>query len=307
VGNVKNDGGDLMKIGAVFPTCEIGNDPAVVRDFAQTAEDLGYTHIIAYDHVLGAEHSGRDPALNGPYTEADPFHEPFTLFAYLAAVTTKIEFMTGVLILPQRQTALVAKQAAEIDVLSGGRLKLGLGTGWNYVEYDSLGASFAERGKVFDEQVTVLKKLLSDPVISFRGDYHAIERAGVLPQPTRRIPLWFGGFSPPALKRAAREGDGFLFGASNDFMRQMCGQLNQSLEENGRSQSNFGIDALIGYGIGQDAWGAEIKAWKALGAQNVSMRAMSTGAQFTGDVDPGFTKPQQHIDALETFMAVARG
>ena len=181
-----------MNIGAVFPHLEIGDDPIVVRDWAQAVEDIGYSHILAYDHVIGAVHANREPKLLGPYTQASAFHEPFVLFGYFAAITQRVELATGILILPQRQTVLVAKQAAEIDLLSGGRLRLGVGTGWNYVEYDSLNEDFANRGIRQEEQIELLRALWTQPVIDYKGDYHRIERAGLKPLPARQIPIWFG-------------------------------------------------------------------------------------------------------------------
>ena len=183
-----------MHFGAVFPTTQIGTDPATIRDFAQTAEGLGYRRLLAYDHVLGAVHAGRNPPLPGPYTENDPFHEPLVLLGFLAACTSTIELEVAVLVLPQRPTALVAKQAAEVDVLSGGRMVLAVGTGWNHVEYQSLGAPFADRGRRLDEQVDVLRRLWREPVVDFEGAFHRIDRAGLAPRPVRGdIPLWFGG------------------------------------------------------------------------------------------------------------------
>jgi probable F420-dependent oxidoreductase len=294
-----------MRIGCVFPTCEIGNDPVAIRDFAQAAESLGYAHLITYDHVLGAVHAGREPRLGGPYNENNAFHEPFVLFGYLAALTKKIELVTGVIILPQRQTALVAKQCAELAILSGNRLKLGVGTGWNYVEYEALNESFATRGKRFDEQVELLRKLWATPVLDYQGRYHRVDRAGILPLPTKPIPIWFGGFSSPALKRAAKTGDGFLFGASNAVMLNFCGQLRQELAATGRA-AGFEIDAITGFGEGPDAWRRTAETWKKAGATHFSMRAMSTGASPISDKDPGFETPQQHIDALAKFMAVVK-
>lgn len=174
-----------MDFGAVFPTTQIGSDPAVIRDFAQTAEGLGYRRLSVYDHVLGAVHADRDPPLTGPYTEDDPFHEPLVLLGFLAACTTTIELEVAVLVLPQRQTVLVAKQAAEVDVLSGGRLLLAVGTGWNYVEYESMGMPFADRGRRLDEQVDLLRRLWREPVVDYRGKYHRVDRAGLRPLPTR--------------------------------------------------------------------------------------------------------------------------
>jgi probable F420-dependent oxidoreductase len=280
-----------MKIGAVFPHLEIGSDPAILRDWAQTAEDLGYSHLLAYDHVLGAEHAGREPPLWGPYTEQSAFHEPFVLFGYFAAMTRRVELVTGVIILPQRQTALVAKQAAEIDILSGGRLRLGVGTGWNYVEYDSLGEDFANRGKRQEEQIEVLRTLWADPVIDYSGDYHRIERAGLKPLPGRQIPIWLGGFSDVAYRRAARMGDGFIFGGSIKDGLAGVEKIRGFLAEAGRDEAAFGIEAMVNYGAGPDRWREDLEAWEAAGADYVSMRAM----------DAGLETPQDHIDALRRY------
>lgn len=200
-----------MQIGVVFPQTEIGSDPLLIRDHAQTAEALGYSHILAFDHVLGAEHEGRQPPLWGPYTEHDAFHEPLTLFGYLSGLTHIIGLATGVLVLPQRQTALVAKQAAQVQLFSGGRLRLGIGIGWNYVEYEALDSNFRDRGRRQEEQVQVLRALWGEPSVDFQGDWHTIDRAGILPRPTERIHIWFGGFTDRARERAARIGDGFMF------------------------------------------------------------------------------------------------
>ncbi len=289
-----------MKIGAVFPTTEIGSDPAVIRDWAQAAEQLGYSHVIAYDHVLGAVHEGREPRLEGPYTEADPFHEPFVLYGYLAGVTETIELATGVIILPQRQTALVAKQAAQVDLLSGGRMRLGVGTGWNFVEYESLGMDYADRGKRFTEQIEVLRKLWSEPILDYRGSYHRIDRAGLLPAP-RAIPIWFGGFSEVALRRAARLGDGFLFGTLPTRMLKMLQRFDELLDENGRSGEAIGREAVVDISDSPDVWHKEIEAWTQAGGTHLSLRAMDTGAEMVGAKRMNFAGPQAYIDALETF------
>jgi probable F420-dependent oxidoreductase len=291
-----------MKIGAVFPTTEIGEDPVAIRDFAQTAEELGYAHLLTYDHVLGAEHADREPRLMGPYNEDHPFHEPFVLFGFLAAATSRIELATGVLILPQRQTALVAKQAAELELLSGGRLRLGLGTGWNWVEYESLGTDFATRGKRFDEQVEVLRRLWREPLLDYEGRFHRVARAGILPRPRREIPVWFGGFTPAALRRAARSGDGFIFGAFGEPIRKMLGGLRERVREQGRDPATFGAEALIDYSAGPEVWNAELEAWRDAGGTHLSMRAMDTGAAFLRAKPAGLKTPRDHIGALETFM-----
>jgi probable F420-dependent oxidoreductase len=294
-----------MRFGAVFPTCEIGTDWAVVRDWAQAAEELGYSHIIAYDHVLGADHKDRAQPLLTPYSETTPFHEPFVLLAYLAGVTSTIELMTGVLVLPQRQTALVAKQASELAVLSGGRLRLGVGAGSNHVEFESLGAAFKGRGRVLDEQIEVLRRLWGESLLDYSGDFHRINRASLLPRPESQIPIWFGGRSPAALRRAALLGDGFLFSPASEPIKELCRQLTAALDENGR-RAGFGIDVLTGFGDGPDHWHREVGAWEELGANSLSMRTMSTGSTMLGERDPGFSTPQQHIDALELFMKEVR-
>jgi probable F420-dependent oxidoreductase len=296
-----------MRLGAVFPTCEIGNDPGAIQDFAQTAEGLGYSHLVVYDHVLGAEHAGREPKLTGPYTERDPFHEPFVLYGFLAAVTSRIELATGVLILPQRQTALVAKQAAEVALLSRGRLRLGVGTGWNWVEYEALNESFDTRGKRLDEQVELLRALWRGESIDFDGRFHRVQRAGILPAPPGPIPVWFGGFTPPAVRRAARIGDGFLFGAATRPMQGLCEMLQGALEEAGRDPADFGIETIVSYSDGPDGWRASAETWKKLGATHFSMRAMTTGAALMGETPPGFTTARQHIEALEPFAEALSG
>lgn len=199
-----------MKIGVVFPQTEIGSDPVIIRDYAQTAEGLGFTHILAYDHVLGAN-PDRPGGFTGPYTYQTPFHEVFVLFSYLAGITQHLEFVTGILILPQRQTALVAKQAASLDVLSGGRLRLGVGLGWNKIEYIALNEDFHTRGKRIEEQVMLLRRLWTEPLVDFKGKWHTIPDAGINPLPIQQpIPIWFGGREEPALRRAARLADGWL-------------------------------------------------------------------------------------------------
>jgi probable F420-dependent oxidoreductase len=289
-----------VKLGAIFPTTEIGRDPVAIRDWAQAAEQLGYDHMVVYDHVLGAVHEGRDPLLTGPYTETDPFHEPFVLLAWLAAATTRLELVTGVLILPQRQTALVAKQAAELDLLSGGRLRLGVGTGWNWVEYESLGVPFAERGRRLDEQVELLRRLWREPVLDFDGAYHRVDRAGIAPQPRPDLPIWFGGFSEPAFRRAVRVGDGFLHGTSPSRIEGLQRQLQELLAAEGRDPASFGTEAVVDYSR-PESWGAELERWRGLGGTHFSLRAMDTAAEFVGEKRVGYTGPQSYIDALERF------
>jgi probable F420-dependent oxidoreductase len=284
-----------MKIGVVFPQSEIGDDPSVIRDFAQAVEDLGYNHLVAYDHVLGAVHEGREPRLTGPYTEETVFHEPFVLFGYLASVTQRIELVTGVIILPQRQTALVAKQAAQVDILSGGRLRLGIGTGWNWVEYDALNENFHNRGKRQEEQVEVMRKLWTEPVIDYTGKWHRIDRAGIRPLPGRSIPVWFGGSDERVIERAARLGDGMfpLFAPNSDAGKAAFEKLWGYVEEYGRDRSNFGLEGQLAYGAGPEKWGAHLEAFKNVGGTHVCVRTMNAG----------LTSPQDHIDAIRRYKA----
>src|SRR5215211_6991800 len=237
-----------MKIGVVFPQTEIGSDPAIIRDYAQTAEGLGFTHILAYDHVLGAN-PDRPGGFTGPYTYQTPFHEVFVLFSYLAGLTQRLEFVTGILILPQRQTALVAKQAAELDVLSGGRLRLGVGLGWNKVEYIGLNEDFHTRGKRIEEQVLLLRQLWTEPLVNFKGKWHTIPDAGINPLPIQNpIPIWFGGREERALRRAARLADGWLPNQRSAAEAKLSlALLDRFLEEAGRSRREFGLEPRIAY------------------------------------------------------------
>jgi probable F420-dependent oxidoreductase len=288
-----------MKIGAIFPHLEIGSDPVVIRDWAQTAEGLGYSHILAYDHVIGAVHADRDPPLWGPYTEASAFHEPFVLFGYFAACTMRVELVTGILILPQRQTVLAAKQAAEIDILSGGRLRLGIGTGWNYVEYEALNEVFASRGRRQVEQVELMRRLWADPVIDYRGDWHRVDRAGLKPLPGRSIPIWFGGFTDVAFRRAVAIGDGFIFGSGQADNLAAAAKVRGMLESAHRDPAGFGIEAMLNYQSGPDQWRSEIEAWQTFGADYVSMRSMALRG-----MGGGLASPQEHIDALVRYWQV---
>lgn len=294
-----------MQFGATFPTTEIGDDPIAVRDFAQAAEALGYSHIVAYDHVLGAVHEGREPKLWGPYRETDPFHEPFVLFGFLAGVTTTIEFETAIIILPQRQTVLVAKQAAEVDVLSGGRLRLGVGTGWNPVEYEGLGIPWKGRGARFDDQITLLRQLWTEPVLDVTTAQHRIDRAGILPRPRHSIPIWFGGSSDIALRRAARVGDGFTFASAGRKTVEQVEKLRGLLTDEGRDPAGFPIEFTLMYGLGESRWASAVQGAREAGVDYLAINAMSTTAAWTNMEAPGFSGPAQHIAALERFMQVA--
>jgi probable F420-dependent oxidoreductase len=289
-----------MEFGAVLPTTEIGNDTGAVRAWAQAIEEMGFTRIIAYDHVLGAVHANREPPLWGPYSEDDPFREPMVLFGYLAGVTRHVELMTGVLILPQRQTALVAKQAIEIDLLSEGRFILGVGTGWNFVEYESLGTQYRNRARRFDEQIELLRLLWGERVIDFTGRYHRVDRAGLLPLPSRQIPVWFGGGSDAAMQRAAAIGDGFYFGAAGSRVEGSLERLRSMLVEQGRDPSSFPVGAQIHTGRGSEKCAAEAAGWKAAGGTHISVSTMSS--QMLGALDRPCATVDDHLALLHESL-----
>jgi probable F420-dependent oxidoreductase len=282
-----------MKIGIVFPQIEFGSDTAAIRDYTQTAEALGYTHILAYDHILGANPDRPEP-WQGPYTYKDPFHEPFLLFSYMAALTQSIEFVTGILILPQRETVLVAKQAAELDVLSNGRFRLGIGIGWNKVEYTAQNKDFHNRGKRLEEQVDVLRQLWQNDLVTYQGQWHHIPDAGLNPLPVQQpIPIWFGGHADVVLRRTARLGDGWLPNYKTAQEAQpSLDKLDGYLAGNGRSRADIGLEARISYGDGNpDTWQQTIGEWQDAGASHISLNTMYLG----------FDTPQKHIQAMRQF------
>ncbi len=284
-----------MRIGVVFPQTEFGNDSAAMKDYAQAAEQMGYTHVIAYDHVLGAN-PNRPGGWHGPYTYETPFHEVFVLFGFMAAVTTRLEFCPGVLILPQRQTALVAKQAASLDVLSAGRVRLGVGLGWNAVEYEALGQDFHTRGRRLAEQVALLRELWTKPLVNYSGKWHTVTDAGLNPLPVQRpIPIWFGGTAEPALKRAARLGDGWLVNIRTPAeARGAFDIVRRALEEAGRPLDDFGIEARVAYGAGNpDEWQRTIDEWATMGVTQLSLNTMGCG----------FRTPAAHMEAVAAFAS----
>ncbi|MFN8557307.1 MAG: LLM class F420-dependent oxidoreductase [Dehalococcoidia bacterium] len=232
----------MMKLGVVFPQTEIGADPAAVRDYAQAVEGADFHHLLVYDHVLGA-HPDRFETRR-PYYHTSQFHEPFVLFGYLAGQTRRLELVTGVLILPQRQTALVAKQAAAVDVLSGGRLRLGIGVGWNHTEYEALNEDFHTRGRRTAEQIALLRRLWTDELVSFEGRWHTLDRMAIAPLPVQRpIPIWFGGMSEAVLQRLAALGDGWFpqFQPSEES-RALLERVRGYIRAAGRDPSAVGIE-----------------------------------------------------------------
>ena len=280
-----------MQIGVTFPQTEIGADPLVIRDYAQSVEGLGYSHLVAFDHVLGADPAHR-PGWSG-YTWRDMFHEPFVLFGYLAALT-HLELLPAVIILPQRQTVLVAKQAAEVDVLTGGKLRLGVGVGWNPVEYEALGMDFHMRGRVEEEQIEVLRLLWSQEIVSYKGQFHTITEAGLNPLPVRRsIPIWMGGRADALLRRTARLGDGWLpQGKPDERMREAVERLQSYITEAGRDPRKVGIEARMNAREGDlDEWVRQTEGWRDLGATHISINTMGAG----------FKSPGEHIEAIRRY------
>jgi probable F420-dependent oxidoreductase len=283
-----------MQIGVVFPQIESGTDPGFIREYTQATEDLGFKHILAYDHVLGASTKNR-PDWSGPYTSESLFHEPFVLFGYMAALSDKLEFVTGVIISPQRQTVLLAKQAAEVDVLTGGKFRLGIGVGWNEVEFIGLNENFRNRGKREEEQMELMRLLWTNDVIDYKGKYHTIPEAGIKPLPVQRpIPIWLGGRSEAAYKRAARLADGFMpqFPPTPEGI-EIVARIRKYVEEAGRDPKQFGMEARVTLeDKSPDVWRQETEGWRQLEATHLSVNTMRMGLE----------KPADHIEALRRFV-----
>jgi len=266
-----------MKFGVVYPQTELGGDPTAVHEIGVGVDSLGFDSLLFYDHVIGAEHADREPKLWGPYTENDPFHDPFVAFGYLAGITSRIELATGVLILPQRQTALVAQQAADVDLLSNGRLRLGVGTGWNWVEYDTLGQDFATRGPRLDEQIQLLRRLWDEPLVTFAGRFDRVERACINPRPKRAIPIWIGGFGEPAFRRAGRFGDGFTFAGDLDKTLEGLARVQHHRSEAGRADEAFGTELISSRAKNAAQLVETAERWHAAGGTHLSILTMKLG------------------------------
>jgi probable F420-dependent oxidoreductase len=282
-----------MRVGVIYPQIELGGDPESARIFGLAVEQLSFNHLLAYDHVLGAD-PNRKPPLWGPYTHLDPFHDPFVLFSYLAGATDRLCFATGVLVLPQRQTVLVAKQAADLDLLSGERLRLGVGVGWNPVEYTALGQDFKNRGARLDEQIGILRKLWAEPVVDVTSTFHRIERAGLLPRPRRQIPIWIGGFSEAAFQRGAAFGDGFIFShpvsdakPSVEYAIEALSRVRLHASRLRRNLTGFGLD-LTTFGEPASEVVLAAEKWRDTGGSHLSIGTMGLGLDSV----------QAHIDFI---------
>ena len=282
-----------MQLSAWFPTRDIGSDPAKIRDWAQACEDLGYDHIEVPDHVFGAAARGDWKPI---YDEKDPFHETFTTLAFMAGVTKTIKLATGVVILPQRETGVVAKQAAEVDILSGGRFRLGVGVGWNHVEYEALNSEWKTRGARQAEQIEVMRRLWTEDLVTFTGRFHNLQSVNVVPVPIQRpIPIWFGGSSDAVIKRAARIGDGWMPIMAPDAQGEAkLEELRGYLKSFGRDPAKFGIEGWIPDSeLNPDAWINPVAGWRRLGAAIVMLYPLYR-----------FTSFDQQIETLRRFKEV---
>lgn len=283
-----------MRIGVVFPQTELGGDAGAVRAYGERIEELGFTHILAYDHVVGADpqvHAG----WSGPYDVHATFHEPLVMFGYLAAVTTTTELVTGVIILPQRQTTLAAKQAAEVDLLSGGRVRLGIGIGWNPVEYEALGEDFGNRGKRSEEQITLMRRLWTEQSVTFAGRHHRVTGAGLAPLPVQRpIPVWIGSASDAGYRRAGRMADGwFPMMAPGPRLDHARAVLVEAAESVGRDPSAIDMEGRASWHGDDDATFRAIDAWAQTGASHLSINTMGAGLRTV----------DQHLDVLARLSA----
>jgi probable F420-dependent oxidoreductase len=290
-----------MQIGVVFPQTEIGSAVADVRAYGTTVEQLGFAHVLAYDHVLGADPEIHQP-WDRPYDVHTTFHEPFVLFGFLAGLTS-LELVTGVIILPQRQTALVAKQAAEVDLLTGGRFRLGIGVGWNAVEYDALGISFADRGSRMDEQIPLLRRLWTEQTVTHDVGPERVVGAGLAPMPEQRpIPIWIGGQSPPAYRRMGRVADGWFPqvppGPKLDEARAMVADAAQSA---GRDPAAIGMEGRANWtAAGLEKLVDQVGRWRDAGATHLAVNTMGAGL---GPVDGHLEALATTADALRPFLA----
>lgn len=271
-----------MRIGAVLPQIEIAGDVGKVRTFAAAVDELGFDHLLGYDHVLGAQHADRDPELVGPYDEHDPFHDPLVLFAHLAALHPRLEYVTGILILPQRQTALAARQAADLALLAPGGVRLGVAVGWNWTEYDALGQDFAERGARLDEQIPLLRRLWRGGVVTATVGDEQFERMALVPAPGTPPEVWVGGYSEPAYRRGAALGDGFVFSGPSARATAGWERVCELLGEEGRDLDEMGADWCL-RGDTPDGVADRVATWEEMGGSHATVVTLGLG--FGGDVD----------------------
>ena len=285
-----------MKFGAVLPHNEIGTDPGAMKAYVQGLEALGATHLLIYDHVLGAD-PDRPGGFKGVYDKDTAFHEPLTTFAFIAAVTSTIELVTTILILPQRQAALVAKQAAEVAILSNNRFRMGVGIGWNEIEYEALGVPFRQRGARLAEQVDLLRALWREDSLTFDGQMHKVTLASINPRPSQPIPIWFGGSAPAALERCAQVGDGWMPLMGPSEKAQACiTRMRELRAAAGRTWDGFGIQGQAQFAGGNpERWATHASKWKELGATHIAIATHNAGPC---DVDGHLQRVGTYLDAV---------
>ena len=289
----------LVQLGAIFPQTEIDGDAGALRGFARGVERAGYSHLLAFDHVLGAD-PDRPGGWSGAYTHETPFHEPLLLFAHLAACTERLEFVTDVLVLPQRQAVLVAQQAATLAQLARGGLRLGVGVGWNPVEYEALGVDFGERGRIMEEQVAVLRALWSQDEVAFEGRYHRLN-GPMRPRPAAgAIPIWMGGTAPPVLARIGRLAEGwFPPHGDPEALAPDLARVLEAADAAGRDPRSIGVEVHLplvarerpGAAIDYDGAAERARRWEESGVSHVAVNTMGAG----------WNAPGQHGEALERF------
>lgn len=284
-----------MELGAVIPHHEIGTDPGAICAYAQGAEELGCTHLLVYDHVVGGDRN--QPGFAGPYDSTVAFHEPMVLFGFLAACTNTADLVTSVLVLSQRQTVLVAKQAAELAILTGNRFKLGIGVGGNPVEFDALNEDIATRGRRQEEQVDLMRRLWTSDVFSYDGEYHRFEHASILPRPTKPVPVLFGGSAPALLDRCGRLGDGWIpLGGPSERAAGRITTMRQIREAAGLPWSGFEIRAQAQYAGGTpERWRRHAGKWAELGATHLAIATHNAGDT---DVDGHLARIAEYRDAV---------
>ena len=289
-----------MRIGVVFPQTELGGDVGAVRAYGEGVQELGFTHVLAYDHVIGADpdvHRG----WRGPYDVSTTFHEPFVLFGYLAAVTA-LELVTGIIILPQRQTVLAAKQSAEVDLLTNGHLRLGVGIGWNAVEYEALGKDFSNRGERLEEQVALLRRLWTERTVTHDGVHERVTGAGLAPLPVQRpIPVWFGAVAERALRRVGRLGDGWFPqvppGSKLDESRAV---VRGAAVDAGRDPDALGMEGRISWSAGDlETLSRHAGKWRDAGATHLSINTMGAGLASVDDHLAALAKASDALAPLD--------
>ena len=263
-----------MKIGLQYPAATVGADPSEMREFAQAAEGLGYAHLTVFEHIVGVR---PQPGEREHHAE---YHELLTMLSFLAGATSTIGLLTAVLVLPMRQAVVVAKQAAEVDFVSGGRLRLGIGVGRSPREYEATGADYHNRGRRIEEQLSLMRKLWTEEWVTFHGEWHQANDIGLTIPPVQRpIPVWMGGGSDRALERMGRMSDGWLSTKLEPTAGGMA-KIRASAAAAGRDPTSVALEGRLEIqGTTPDAWAAGVEAWAEVGATHLTIRGDGTPAE----------------------------